>query len=221
MSADPIVPDEEALPPGLAALEADVIDRLAREQGGWRARPLARRVLQVFLPGLAVIVMAALLLPAGRGVSTSVLLAGLASLLALVGVAVAPQRPAIGERVAQLAIAVALVAFGVELRPMVPGAGSVGVGCLSITVVLALVVSALTTASLAVSGLPLRLWHRIGLATAAVLGSAMAVWHHCAADTVAHVVVGHVGGPLLVGVVLVVVPWWRRRRAVTAGGDVG
>jgi hypothetical protein len=215
MSADPITPtDDNTLPPGLAALEAEVIGRLEREQGRWRARPLALRVLQVVLPGLAVVVMAALLLPAGRSVSTSVLLAGVASLLALVGVAVAPQRPALGERVAQLATVVALVAFVVELRPMVVGAGSVGVGCLSMTGIMALVISALTTASLAVSGLPLRLWHRVGLATAAVLGSAMAVWHHCAADTVAHVVVGHVGGPLLVMVLLVLVPWWRRRRAL-------
>jgi hypothetical protein len=221
MSADPIPPDDDVLPPGLAALEADVVARLDREQGRWRSRPLALRVLQLALPLLAVVVMAVLLLPTGRGWSASVVLAGITSLLALAGVVVAPQRPAVGERIAQLATVVALVAFGLELRPMMPGTGSVGVGCLSMTAIMALGVSALTMASLAVSGLPLRLWHRVGLATAAVLGSAMAVWHHCAADTVAHVVVGHVTGPLLVGVVLVVVPWWRRRRAVTAGSDVG
>jgi len=212
MSADPIIPDDDALPPGLAAIEADVIGRLDREQGHWRARPVALRALQVGLPGLAIIVMAALLLPAGRGISTSVVLAGVASLLALVGVAVAPRRPGLGERMAQFATAVALVAFAVELRPMVPGPGTLGVGCLSMTGIMALVVSALTMASLAASGLPLRVWHRVGLATAAVLGSAMAVWHHCAAETVVHVMVGHVVGPVLVGVVLVVVPWCRRRR---------
>lgn len=221
MSVDPNTRDDDALPPGLAALESDVVARLEAEQGGWRSRPLALRVLQLALPCLAVVVMAVLLLPPGRGVSASVVLAGLTSLLALAGVVVAPQRPAAGERIGQLATVVAFVAFGLELRPMMPGAGTAGVGCLSMTAVMALVVSALTMASLAVSGLPLRLWHRVGLATAAVLGSAMAVWHHCAADTVAHIVVGHVIGPMLVGVVLVVVPWWRRRRAVTARSDVG
>jgi hypothetical protein len=104
---------------------------------------------------------------------------------------------------------------------MVPGPGSVGVGCLSMTGIMALVVSALTMASLAVSGLPLRVWHRVGLATAAVLGSAMAVWHHCAADTVVHVMTGHVVGPVLVGVALVVVPWWRRRRRGDSGHRAG
>jgi hypothetical protein len=39
MSADPIPPDDDVLPPGLAALEADVVARLDREQGRWRSRP--------------------------------------------------------------------------------------------------------------------------------------------------------------------------------------
>jgi hypothetical protein len=205
--------NDDEIPHVLADLERDLVGRLDDEQGRWRRRPLVLRVLQLALPVVVVVTVGALLLPGGVGISWPVRGALVAAALALVGVVVAPARPALGERFAQLATAVAVVAFALELAPMAFSAGNSGVGCLSITSLMALVASSATAASLSLSGLPLRPWHRAGLAVAAVLGACATLWHHCAANTVLHVVVGHAVGPALVAGALYLILGWRRRRA--------
>jgi len=141
-------------------------------------------------------------LPALRGMSSSVALALASALLALSGAATAPQRPGLGERLAQVAVVVAVVAFVVELGVAQRDATEPGMMCLSLTTLIAIAVVIATFAGVAASRLPLRPWHRISLVTSGVLGGCTALWHHCAADGVVHVVVGHVVGPAIVGVVL-------------------
>lgn len=215
------VHNADDLPPGLRGLEASVLGRLDEEQGRWRRRPLLLRVLQTALPIVVVIAVAAVMLPGSGGVSWSVAGALVAAGLALVGVVMAPSRPGLSERFAKVATVVAVVAFALELAPMAMVAGNSGVGCLSITSLVALLASSVTAASLALSGLPLRPWHRAGLAVAAVLGASATIWHHCAADSVVHVVVGHTAGPAVIGLLVFMAIGWRRRRALAPPPVVG
>jgi hypothetical protein len=204
-------PDDES--PGGVAYDA-ILKDLETGQGAWRRRPMMLRLLMLGLPTVLVVGMAFVGLSALRGMSTSVVLAALAGALALLGVMAAPQRPALGERLAQVATVIALAAFGVELTAIRAGDGDVGSGCLSITTVVALLSSAVTMALLASTGLPLRVWHRVGLAVAGVAGACTAVWHHCPSDRLLHVLVSHALGPLAcLALIVVAAGRWRRRFA--------
>ncbi len=191
----------EGLSPVFDAIMAD----LGGVQARWRAKPWLLRVAILAVPALLVVTSTLMMFSALRGMTASVWCAAAASLLALVGVVLAPWRPALGERLAQLATAVAVVAFGIELSMMRPGNNDMGMGCLSLTAVIALLTSSLTMLGIAASGLPLRLWHRVGLAVVAVLGGCTSVWHHCANDQLSHVLVGHGVGPIVCLGVLVIV----------------
>ena len=167
----------------------------------------------VGLPVVLLVGMAWLGLSALRGISTSVVLAALAGGLALLGVMVAPQRPGVGERLAQVASVVAVVAFGAELAGMTGKGVDAGGGCLPVTAVVGVLSSAMMLTVVARSGLPMRWWHRMGVAVAGVLGGCTAVWHHCASDQLVHRVLLHALGPLAVVVTIVVVGgWWCRAR---------
>jgi hypothetical protein len=203
--------DVAGLSPAFDAIVADLDGAQAR----WRARPLLVRVAILAIPAIVVVVSTLMMLTALRGMTASVWCAASASALALVGVVLAPSRPALGERLAQVATVVAIVAFAIELSTMRPGSDDMGIGCLSATTVVAMVASSLTMIGIAASGLPLRLWHRIGLGVVAVLGGCTAVWHHCAADQLLHTLVGHGVGPIVVLGALVVVLGRRRGRPIT------
>jgi len=191
-----------------------ILKDLETGQGAWRRRPLVLRLLMVGLPMVLFVGMAFVGLSALRGMSTSVVVAALAGALALVGIMAAPQWPGLGERFAQLATAVGVVAFGVELAGIALGDGDLGAGCLSITAVVALLSAGATMAVLASTGLPLRGWHRVGLSVAGVLGACTAVWHHCPSDRLLHVLVSHALGPLAVlALIVVVASHWRRAPA--------
>jgi hypothetical protein len=154
------------------------------------------------LPAIAVVVVAGAVLPALRGLTPSVVVVGLASLLALVGVAVAPTQPGAGERLAQLSIPTAVIGFALEVWRAVPG-GVGGAGmCFTMTGAVALVAVVAAGLGLSTSGLPLRLWHRIGLGVVGVMGACTAVWHHCSSDEFGHVMLAHLVGPLVLLIVV-------------------
>lgn len=198
-SAPFAVPDEL---PALDRLEAALVDDLVKTQGKAQAAPLST-ALRIVLPVVAVVGGAMAMLPALQGLAASVVVVGLASLLALVGVAVAPTRPGAGERLAQLSIPTAVIGFALEVLRAVPG-GVGGAGmCFTMTGGIALVAVVAAGLGLSTSGLPLRLWHRIGLGVVGVMGACTAVWHHCQSDELGHVMLAHLVGPLVLLIVVI------------------
>ena len=196
----------------LSAVHAEILKDLEARQGPWRRRPLIVRLLMAGLPGLAVIAVAWFALPPSRDIGVPIVGAGVAALLAFLGVALAPERPAVGERLSQLATVVAVIAFAAELSRAGPP-GSMGTtGCLATTGAVTVVALLASCGGLWSSGLPLRPWHRIGLAVAVTLGACAAAWHHCMSDQVVHVLFAHGVGPVLLagGVALGVGALWRR-----------
>ncbi len=199
---------------GFDAVRASIMADLDRRQGPAVRAPV-RTMLRITLPTLAVVIAAFVLLPPLRDMGASVVVAGAAALLALCAVAVAPARPALGERLAQLAVPIALFAFAAELWRMVPGGATGAAACFGSTAAVASLAAVVVAAGLWSSGLPLRTWHTVGVGVVAVVGACTAVWHHCRSDELLHVIVSHVSGPLLlVGLIVVVV---RRRQAARAG----
>jgi hypothetical protein len=203
------VPDEL---PQLDALEARLINDLIATQGAARAAPIAT-ALRIVLPLVVVLVTAVYLLPALRGVSASVVVVGLATVCALAGLAIAPARPGVGERLAQLSVVVAIASFALELGRTVPG-GAAGAGtCFSLTGSVGLVAVVVAGLGVSASGLPLRWWHRVSLGLVGVLGACTAVWHHCSSDELGHVMLAHIVGPVVLVVVIVAVARWLVTRA--------
>jgi hypothetical protein len=203
------VPDEL---PGLDALEARLVNDLVATQGAARATPTTT-ALRIVLPLVVVVCTALYVLPALRGVSASVVVVGLATVCALAGLAVAPARPGRGERLAQLSVVVAVVGFALELARTVPG-GMAGAGtCFTMTGSVGLVAVVAAGLGVSASGLPLRLWHGVGLGIVGILGACTAVWHHCESDALGHVMLAHVVGPLALVVVVVTVARWLVSRA--------
>jgi hypothetical protein len=179
-------------------VEAQIVADLNATQGPWRARPAAVRIALLVVPAVAVVIVATLALSANRGVDASVVSAAVAGLVALLAVALAPERPALSERVAQGAALLSVGAFGVELLHMHEGGASGAAACAAIVVVVALVAAGALAAALFASRLPLRPWHRVGLATAAALGASSGVWHHCASHEMWHVLLAHAAVPVVV-----------------------
>lgn len=190
---------------------------LEETQGPWRRRPLLLRAALLVVPAVVVVGAAFVLLDPGRAVlsagAPAVVVAGVAALLGLIGVALAPERPALGERVAQLATVVAVAAFVAEVTRMDPVAhpgGGLG-SCLTSTGVVGAAAAVVVGAALWSSRLPLRLWHKIGLGVASILGACAAIWHHCPSAAVAHVLVAHTLGPVALLAAVVVVMGRLRR----------
>ena len=193
-----------------AAREAILAD-LQNTQGPWRQRPAALRVTSLLVPLLVVVGAAFFGLSWHRGLSLQVVAALLSSVIALVGIVLAPERPGLSERFSQIAVVVAVVAFAAELSRMDRTPMGSTLGCLATTGGVTVVAAAVVAFALFASRLPLRLWHRIGIATASTLGACGAVWNHCPSTEVGHVIVGHALGPAVVlGVIVVVVGLARR-----------
>lgn len=188
-----------------ADVRAFIVADLARTQGPWRKKSPAQRFALLFVPAFLVVGAGFLLLDGGRGVTAQVVVAGAASLVALLATALAPTKPAASERMSQLAFAVAVVAFIAEVTRMEDGGPhDVGASCLILVAVLTVAAAVVTALALFASRLPLRLWHRIGLSTAATLGAASALWHHCPSVDKVHVAVAHTLAPVVLIAVVVV-----------------
>lgn len=187
-----------------AAREAILAD-LQQAQGPWRQRSAAARRASLFLPLLLVVAGAFFGLSWHRGLSIPVIAASLSSLIALIGVVLAPERPGLSERIAQVAVVVAVVAFVAEVVRMNQTPMGSTLACLATIVVVAVVAAAVAGLALLSSRLPLRLWHRIGVGTAGSLGACGAIWNHCPSSETVHVVVAHALGPVVVLAAVVVV----------------
>ena len=198
----------------LEQARAQIVADLEATQGPWRRRALVVRIAALVVPAVVVVGMAVVMMGPSRGPGAPVVVAGLASLLALLGTALAPARPALSERVAQLATAIATAAFVAEVSRMDAAAptGS-GARCLGATVVVGVVAAAVIAAGLFWSRLPLRAWHRIGLGVASTLGASAAIWHHCASSERLHLLLAHALGPVALLAVVVVVVGRLRPRA--------
>ena len=192
----------------LEQARAQIVADLEGTQQVWRKKPALLRVALLLVPALAVVVAAWAVLDAGRSWSSvPVLTASLASLLALLSTTMAPSKPAASERLSQVATVVAVVAFIAEATRMqdVPDI-HMGLDCFAYVFAFAVASAVVTGVGLRASRLPLRLWHRIGLATAATLGACSALWHHCPSVEVLHIAVAHTLGPAaLIAAVVVVV----------------
>ncbi|MDP2341041.1 MAG: hypothetical protein Q8O67_08790 [Deltaproteobacteria bacterium] len=195
------------VPSSLEQARAQIVADLEATQGPWRRRALLVRLGVLLIPAVVVVAAAFVMLEPGRGVSPPVVVAGLASLLALIAVALAPERPAASERLAQAATVVAVGAFIAEVTRMQDGPVLTGVGrCLGTTVVVGIVAAIVIAVGLSASRAPLRLWHKLGLGVASTLGACAAVWHHCPSNEMVHLLLAHALGPVaLLAVVVVVV----------------
>lgn len=195
---------------GLDDVRAQIVADLEQSQGPWRKKSAPLRFALLLVPASVVVGVGFLMLAPERGFALPVVVAGLASLLALCATALAPAKPAASERLSQAATAVAVAAFVAEVARMddaaaaVTAAADVGVDCLVITAVLTVAAAGLIAAGIYASRLPLRLWHKIGLATAATLGACSALWHHCPSSDMLHIAVGHTLGPVALIAVVVV-----------------
>lgn len=190
--------------PGLDAARAAIAADLARTQGPARTAPW-RTAFAVVVPVVVVIGGAFVALSALRGFGVAVVAAAVAAVLALVGVAIAPRRPGLGERFAQLAVPVAVAAFAAELWRMVPGGVAGAAACVTTTTTVAVLAGIGAVVGVWSSGLPLRAWHKAGVAVVAVVGACAAVWHHCRSDELGHVLIAHIAGPVLLMLVVFVV----------------
>lgn len=192
-------------------VRSQILADLDETQGPWRRRPLAVRICALCVPALVVIGAAVVVLTPSRGASTSVFVAALASIIGLIGVVLAPEKPAWGERFSQAAVVVALVAFATEVLRMNDVPMGSTAGCLGIVSIVAVAAAVVTAAGLMASRLPLRAWHRVGLATSTTLGACAALWNHCPSAEVVHVLVAHTLGPVaLIAAVVAVVGRFRR-----------
>jgi hypothetical protein len=193
---------DPALPASLRALEQQLGDELEQTQGRWRRRPLVLRLLWLLGPPLVVFGAAFYVLSAGRALTLPVVLGLIALVFGFVSLGVMAERPGLSERLVQGAVVVGLAAFalqavGVEASPAVPPWG-----CLSLNAGVAVTVFAAAFWGLSQTALPLRLWHRIGVALLAGTGACVVLWHHCPARDPVHVWVAHLVGPAAVVVVL-------------------
>lgn len=180
----------------LESARAQIVADLEARQGPWRRRSPALRAARLLLPTTVVVGGLMLLAPAHEPKAT-VVLAVAAAMLGLLGVSLAPERPSIAERVSQLATALAVLAIADELT-CTGDVWALTPLCASVTTFFAVVMAATTTAVLWSSGTPLRLWHRLGLATTTTLGACAAIWHSCPGNTATHVWLAHGVAPLAV-----------------------
>ena len=189
-------------------VRAQIVADLEKTQGPWRQKSAPLRWALLLLPAVVVVGVGFMMLEPYRGVSAQVMVAGLASLLALLATALAPAKPAASERLSQVAVVVAVAAFIAEATRMDDHPGGqhdFGSSCLTITAGITLAAAVVIAVGLFSSRLPLRLWHKIGLGTAATLGACSALWHHCPSSDMLHVAVAHTLGPVALLAVVVVV----------------
>lgn len=191
----------------LDQVRAQIVADLEQTQGPWRKKSAPLRWALLLVPAVFVVAVSFMVLEPERGAAPPVVVAGVASLLALLATAWAPTKPAASERLAQVSAVVAVVAFVAEATRMqdVPDVHELGGACLGITAAITAVAAAVTGAGLLWSRLPLRLWHKVGLATASTLGACSALWHHCPSNEMLHVAVTHTLGPVALIAVVVVV----------------
>lgn len=189
-------------------VRAQIVADLEKTQGPWRSKSAPLRWAILVVPAVVVVAASFMMLEPGRGVAPPVVVAGLASLLALLATALAPTQPSTSERLSQAAVVVAVAAFIAEVTRMEtgPGDGPQPFGsCLTITAAITVAAAVVIAAGLLSSKLPLRLWHKVGLGTAATLGACSALWHHCPSTQMLHVLVAHTLGPVALLAVVVVV----------------
>lgn len=203
--------DAQTLGPGgappPAALDDDVRARIARSldegQGAWRARSPLKRAAPFVVAVVLALGFFVALPPAPNASAFHVvasLVAALAGLLAVAAVGVAPQAPGRGERLAQLAIVVGVLAVVVEgaLALSLPASGDVGAVCFVFTLIGAVLPIAVVAGALRSSGLPLRRAHAVAAAAAGLALAASTVWLHCPSEALVHLLVGHATLPALV-----------------------
>jgi hypothetical protein len=186
-----------------ARIAADLVDR----QGPWRARSTIAKVAPFAVAFVIGLLLFVVLRPAPGALVTKVLasvLAALSGVAALVAVALAPARPALGERLALGALSIGAVALVVEgwLASAMPTDIDLGLVCFAVTLAGGLVPVAIVTATLRASGLPVRRLHALAATTAGLALAGAAVWLHCPAERLFHLVVGHMA---LLVIALVVV----------------
>lgn len=187
-------------------------------QGRWRRSPLAVRVAALLLPGLLVLVVIGLALPAARPATSelaSVALALAAFALAQASVLTMTARPGVSERLAQGGVVACGAALALEAAEATGTGWTMTGGCLSITVGAGIVAFVATAVVVRGTGFPARMWHRAALATSATLAAGVPTWRHCPSRDLEHLVVAHALGPaLLIAALTALALWTRRRRSL-------
>jgi uncharacterized membrane protein YdcZ (DUF606 family) len=209
------------MPPaeGFDDVRARIAAELETRQGPWRARSATAR-LAPFMAALAfgllffVVVRPAPGADATRLVAS--LFAALAGVLALVAIAMATTRPALGERLSLAALVAGAGALVVEgtLALSMPGDAELGFVCFAMTLIGGLLPIVVVVATLRVSGLPVRRLHALSATMTGLALAGAAVWLHCPAEKMFHLVVGHMALPTLAIVcsAFFIARWLVRRR---------
>lgn len=183
---------------------------LKARQGPHRRRTLAQKIWPVLLAAVVGAVLFVVLAPnpaAGTWHFLASGLAGLAGWLCLMAAAVAPDKPATGERVALfglVAAAGALVVEGALAAQMTRVGLDMGLTCAVTAIVAGVVPMGLVLFAIKRSGLPLRALHAAAVVGAGLALSGASVWLHCAADNLWHLLSGHMVLPALVAAALAV-----------------
>lgn len=216
--------DVEALPPALDELRARICADLEERQGHWHQAGALARGWPVGLAALAGSAFILALSPASLSLPLALAcaLAGVAAAVALASILVCPSKPGRGERLAQLSLAVGVLALVVQGVGGLTGDGPGLVGslagaarCGGVFVVGGAVPLLALGWMLRRSGLPVRKTHAAALAVAAFALSGLGVWRHCAPPNGWHVAVAHLALPAAVTALAAAVVFWvlARRRA--------
>lgn len=187
-----------------ASVHADIRADLEATQGPWRQKGwLGRAWPELLAIGFA-LVFVFVRSPAAIGVwgVASVWAIAFALLLGLAGVAIAPAKPALGERFGQATWGLVLTGGALQLvqathmtiGPLVPKAALM---CTAMTFVGASVPLGMMVWGLKRSGLPVRSWHSAAVAAAAMAAGSWSSWRHCQAHEMWHVIISHVAVPSL------------------------
>lgn len=197
------------------ALRDSITDDLETTQGPYRRMPAWKRywpvaasvVLGIFLMGIW---------PKGQGGNTAILVASItgaiAAVLCVLASALAPSKPSAAERVALGGLLMAAIALGAEgyLAVTAPDSGVMLKGilkCGGFVIGFGLLPFGFLVYAMKRSGAPARRLHVLAMGAAALAIGGVAIWRHCPAADMWHVMVGHVLLPALTLPVLALLIW--------------
>lgn len=197
------------------SLRDSITDDLETTQGPYRKMPAWKRywpvavavVLGIFLMGIW---------PKGPGGNTAIMVAsiagGIAAILCVLASALAPSRPGAAERVALGGLMVATIALAAEgyLAVTAPDSGLMLKGilkCGGFVIGFGLLPFGFLVYAMKRSGAPARRLHVLAMGAAALAIGGVAIWRHCPAADMWHVMVGHVLLPALTLPVLALLIW--------------
>lgn len=219
-------PDPDLPLPALDDVRARICADLDQRQGSFREQNVFARAWPVGFAALFGGSFALALSPASLSLALAIAcgLAGAAGAVALVSILVSPSKPGRGERLAQLSLALGILALGVQAFGglIASGPGFVhslpgALRCGSVFLIGGAVPLLALGFMLRRSGLPVRKTHAAALAVAAFALSGLGVWRHCAPPDGWHVAVAHLALPLAATSAAAFVVFWllARRRTLT------